>query len=207
MDISKEDYKLAKEAHVSNCTGGSIHEINLVCASLVVNQSFARVHITDTDTQSVPTELPYAMDVARSSKHHSPRHLYTGIHHLCITCTQLFDNSVRLRILCLNWYGNSSVIHLLVKKNSSSRCRHRQQRDRAQVLPDCVSSWHNDPDMYCYFGSRFPVLSSSICQGRDIWNIAGNLPSYNRTPFLDADFTLDGCGRWFLCVFIRCRCI
>ncbi|KAL7328203.1 Glucosaminyl phosphatidylinositol (GlcN-PI) nositol acylation protein [Mucor circinelloides] len=35
MDISEEDYKLAKEAHVANCTGGSIHEINLVCASLV----------------------------------------------------------------------------------------------------------------------------------------------------------------------------
>ncbi|GAN02183.1 conserved hypothetical protein [Mucor ambiguus] len=35
MDISEEDYKLAKEAHVSDCTGGSIHEINLVCASIV----------------------------------------------------------------------------------------------------------------------------------------------------------------------------
>ncbi|KAK4519849.1 uncharacterized protein ATC70_010093 [Mucor velutinosus] len=35
MDMSEEDYKLAKEAHVANCTGGSIHEINLVCASLV----------------------------------------------------------------------------------------------------------------------------------------------------------------------------
>ncbi|KAL9551426.1 hypothetical protein MBANPS3_004270 [Mucor bainieri] len=35
MDMSEEDYKLAKEAHVADCTGGSIHEINLVCASLV----------------------------------------------------------------------------------------------------------------------------------------------------------------------------
>ncbi|KAG1093896.1 hypothetical protein G6F42_018862 [Rhizopus arrhizus] len=40
MDISEEDYKLAKEAHVANCTGGSIHEINLVCASLVVGNHF-----------------------------------------------------------------------------------------------------------------------------------------------------------------------
>lgn len=36
MDISEEEYKLAKEAHVSNCTGGSISEINMVVASLVV---------------------------------------------------------------------------------------------------------------------------------------------------------------------------
>jgi phosphatidylinositol glycan class W len=36
MDISEEEYKLAKEAHVANCTGGSISEINMVCASLVV---------------------------------------------------------------------------------------------------------------------------------------------------------------------------
>ncbi|KAI8375141.1 GWT1-domain-containing protein [Blakeslea trispora] len=34
-DISEEEYKLAKEAHVSGCTGGSIYEINIVCASLV----------------------------------------------------------------------------------------------------------------------------------------------------------------------------
>ncbi|OBZ91195.1 GPI-anchored wall transfer protein 1 [Choanephora cucurbitarum] len=34
-DISEEEYKLAKEAHVSNCTGGNIYEINALCASLV----------------------------------------------------------------------------------------------------------------------------------------------------------------------------
>lgn len=27
VEISEEEYKLAKEAHVSNCTGGTIHEI------------------------------------------------------------------------------------------------------------------------------------------------------------------------------------
>ncbi|KAI8073389.1 GWT1-domain-containing protein [Gilbertella persicaria] len=35
MKISEEEYKLAKEAHVSNCTGGNIHEISTVCGSLV----------------------------------------------------------------------------------------------------------------------------------------------------------------------------
>ncbi|KAI7904723.1 GWT1-domain-containing protein [Cokeromyces recurvatus] len=35
MEISEEDYKLAKEAHVSNCTGGSIQEINIICASII----------------------------------------------------------------------------------------------------------------------------------------------------------------------------
>ncbi|KAI9356722.1 GWT1-domain-containing protein [Pilaira anomala] len=35
MTISEESYKLAKEAHVANCTGGSVHEISVVCASLV----------------------------------------------------------------------------------------------------------------------------------------------------------------------------
>lgn len=36
MEISEKAYKLAKEAHVANCTGGSTQEINMMCASLVV---------------------------------------------------------------------------------------------------------------------------------------------------------------------------
>lgn len=35
MDITEEEYKLAKEAHVADCTGGSISEVSMVCASLV----------------------------------------------------------------------------------------------------------------------------------------------------------------------------
>lgn len=37
MEMSEEAYKLAKEAHVADCTGGSINEISMVCASLVVS--------------------------------------------------------------------------------------------------------------------------------------------------------------------------
>ncbi|KAI9270871.1 GWT1-domain-containing protein [Sporodiniella umbellata] len=35
--ISDEEYKLAKEAHVSNCTGGSSFEISSVCYSLILS--------------------------------------------------------------------------------------------------------------------------------------------------------------------------
>ncbi|KAI8987854.1 GWT1-domain-containing protein [Mycotypha africana] len=35
MEISEEEYKLAKEAHVANCTGGSILEINMLCGCFV----------------------------------------------------------------------------------------------------------------------------------------------------------------------------
>ncbi|KAI8047874.1 GWT1-domain-containing protein [Thamnidium elegans] len=35
MEISEEEYKLAKEAHVADCTGGSVHEVSIACASLV----------------------------------------------------------------------------------------------------------------------------------------------------------------------------
>ncbi|KAI8881525.1 GWT1-domain-containing protein [Backusella circina FSU 941] len=33
--MTEDEYRLAKEAHVSNCTGGSIAEINILCGSLV----------------------------------------------------------------------------------------------------------------------------------------------------------------------------
>jgi hypothetical protein len=39
--MTEDEYRLAKEAHVSNCTGGSITEINILCGSLVVGKPFS----------------------------------------------------------------------------------------------------------------------------------------------------------------------
>lgn len=46
MEISEEEYKLAKEAHVADCTGGSVHEVGIVCASLVVSLSLFIIYIS-----------------------------------------------------------------------------------------------------------------------------------------------------------------
>jgi hypothetical protein len=45
VEISNEEYKLAKEAHVSNCTGGRTLEIALVCHSIIVNSFIKSVHL------------------------------------------------------------------------------------------------------------------------------------------------------------------
>lgn len=38
--MTEEAYKLAKEAHVANCTGGTINEVSMVCGSIVVSLYF-----------------------------------------------------------------------------------------------------------------------------------------------------------------------
>lgn len=45
IEITEEEYKAAKEAHVSGCTGGSVMEINLVCLSLVVKPTHMALHL------------------------------------------------------------------------------------------------------------------------------------------------------------------
>ncbi|KAI8636020.1 GWT1-domain-containing protein [Parasitella parasitica] len=66
MEISEEEYKLAKEAHVANCTGGGIHEINLVCASLVSSHmlwtSLVQANIISQDT-FLPEFMIYVLPV------------------------------------------------------------------------------------------------------------------------------------------------
>lgn len=45
VEISNEEYKLAKEAHVSNCTGGGTLEVALVCHSLIVSSFIKSIHL------------------------------------------------------------------------------------------------------------------------------------------------------------------
>ncbi|KAI9473897.1 MAG: GPI-anchored wall transfer protein [Benjaminiella poitrasii] len=66
MKISEEEYKLAKEAHVANCTGGSIHEINMICASIVGSHmlwtSLVRSNVVKKDS-FIPEFLIYVVPV------------------------------------------------------------------------------------------------------------------------------------------------